>query len=465
MERQVVDAARWPGVARRPAMTGPRADLARRAFARACERRGVGVSGGASAAADAAGPAGPRDAHDDGAPDAPAPGPSLRVLDPTAYARIAESDWLGFGEAFLAGEWDADDLVAVLAALLGGRLDVGVEGSIGRGLRRLTRTRPRPRPAAVGGGTLPASLVALYAGESLDLGSAIFATGPATTAKQEIPSYVPGAGRRGEPSAFRVDVTRYDAPRGPERADLPDAQDRRVRRLLRTAGIRAGSRVIEWPASGGGVALAAAAAGADASVLALADDHAASIQRRARAAGLGELVRVLRADEPAPGPREFRHDYDAIICVEALETLGPGGMRRWLRSADRVLARGGSVVVQIAVATEAFDDDAGDALDLMRSYIWPGLRYPTLDEIRRTVDRDTGLRIVGQSHFGGHWAETLRLWRETFEARSREAAGLGYDQVHRRLWDYQFALREALARTGRLDMVQLELIPAPRRRR
>ncbi|WP_448850711.1 class I SAM-dependent methyltransferase [Corynebacterium sp. 335C] len=427
-------------------MSGPRTDLARRAFARACERRGVVLGGG------------------DGGDGAGGGAPLLRVHDATAYARIAESDWLGLGEAYLAGEWDSPDLPAVLGGLLGGGLDVGVEGSIGRGLRRLTRTRPKPRHAGAGG-ALPASLIALYAGEGLEDGSAIFATGPATTAKQEIPSHVPGAGRRGEPAAFLVDVTRYDDPRGPERADLPDAQDRRNRRLLRTAGVRPGGRVIEWPASGGGVALAAAAAGADASVLALADDHAAAIQRRARAEGLGEAVRILRSDDPAPGPREFRHDYDAVICVEGVEALGADGLRRWLRSADRVLARGGSVVLQVAVAAEPFDDDAGDALDLLRSYVWPALRYPTLDEIRRIVDRDTGLRIVGESHFGGHWAETLRLWRETFATRSREAAGLGYDQVYRRLWDYQLGLREALARTGRLDMVQLEMMPVPRRSR
>ena len=180
---------------------------------------------------------------------------------------------------------------------------------------------------------------------------------------------------------------------------------------------------------------------------------------------LSGAVRVLRSDDTMPSPRDFDADYDAIFNVERLETLGPSGMRAWLRRAERVLADRGTIVVQMAVATPLFDDVAGDAVDLLRSYIWPALHYPTMDEIRRVVDRDTGLRIIGETHMAAHAEKTIELWRGLFVANTRQAAGLGYDRVYRRLWEYNLSLQQALLATGRLDVVQLELVAAPRRRR
>ena len=119
----------------------------------------------------------------------------------------------------------------------------------------------------------------------------------------------------------------------------------------------------------------------------------------------------------------------------------------------------------MAVAGDRFDDSAGAALDLVRSYVWPALHYPTMDELRRIVDRDTGLRILSESHLPAHHERTLELWRELFAVHSREAAGLGYDRVYRRLWDFHLALQQALVASGRTDMVQLELMAKPRKRR
>ncbi|WP_295624502.1 class I SAM-dependent methyltransferase [uncultured Corynebacterium sp.] len=441
VERSSIDADRWPGVARIPdgPLLGRRANLARGSFRRACVRHGVDLEGDGSA--------------------------SILVRDPDAmFRRLAEADWVGLGESFLAGEWESETLPSTLSALIDAGLDVGAEGRVGRGLRKLSGRRPEPRSAGPGG-ELPVSLIELYAGSSLAGGSGLFASGARTTSLEEVPNQAPGAGRGGVPARHRIDVTRIDDPEGVARADLPEAQARRVERMLDLARVRAGDRVLEWPSSGGELALRAADRGASADVLAISDDHAETVAARAAEAGLSGPVRVLRADRAIPSPRDFDGDYEAIFNVERLETFGPDGIRRWLRGAERVLADRGTIVVQMAVATDRFDDSAGDALDLVRSYVWPALHYPTIEEFRRIVDRDTGLRIVSESHFGGHWERTLDLWRGLFAARSRQAAGLGYDRVYRRLWDYHLGLQQALAASGRLDMVHVELMARPRSRR
>ena len=50
--------------------------------------------------------------------------------------------------------------------------------------------------------------------------------------------------------------------------------------------------------------------------------------------------------------------------------------------------------------------------------------------------------------FGPHYARTLRLWRERFDAAAGELAALGFDAMFRRMWDLYLAYSEAGFRPG-----------------
>lgn len=439
-DRLAIDAQRWPRIARIPEgkLLGRRAQLSEKSFERLCERYGIALGGES--------------------------GVRMHIADSTFYARVAEGDWLGLGEAFLAGEWSSEELPNLLSLLLDSGLEVGPEGSFARGLRRLTR----PRSLSDGsddGGELPTSLLQLFAGDLIFGGSGLFASGVRTTSREEIPNNGKGAGRSGIPAKWAVDVTYVDAPRNVVRADLPAAQLRCIDHLLDMARVRAGDRVAEWPSAGGEIALRAAERGAGADVITVSDDHTESVMQRASEAGLSGAVRVEQVGRSIPSPREFTSDYEAVINVERLETFGEAGMVRWLRSAERILVERGTIVAQLAIATEKFDEAAHRSVELIRAYVWPQLNFVTMEQFRRIVDRETGLRVAAEEYIPAHYATTLRLQRSVFAGNARVAAGIGYDRVFRRLWDYSLALLEALVESGRLTMVQVELIHAPRRGR
>ena len=63
---------------------------------------------------------------------------------------------------------------------------------------------------------------------------------------------------------------------------------------------------------------------------------------------------------------------------------------------------------------------------------------------------------MGDLGFGLHYAETLRLWRERFEAQP-EVGGLGADETFRRMWTFYLAYSEAGFRARYLDVHQLVL--------
>ena len=159
-----------------------------------------------------------------------------------------------------------------------------------------------------------------------------------------------------------------------------------------------------------------------------------------------------------PSPRDFDADYDAIFNVERLETLGPG--MRVAAPGGRVLADRGTIVVQMAVATPLFDDVAGDAVDLLRSYIWPRCITRRWTRSAASSTATPGCASSAKPTWPPTPKRPSNTWRGLF-VQHAPGRGPGYDRVYRRLWEYNLSLQQALLATSRLDVVQLELVAAP----
>jgi cyclopropane-fatty-acyl-phospholipid synthase len=69
----------------------------------------------------------------------------------------------------------------------------------------------------------------------------------------------------------------------------------------------------------------------------------------------------------------------------------------------------------------------------------------------------TGLDLVGSIEFGKDYSRTLREWRERFNARWGEIAGLGFDPRFRRMWDFYLASCAACFAAGTTDVTQVAL--------
>ncbi|MBC3185586.1 class I SAM-dependent methyltransferase [Corynebacterium sp. zg-331] len=374
--------------------------------------------------------------------------PDLVVEHDELFYRIASSGWLGLAESYMAGEWNAADLHGVLLALLG----IGYKPA-----------RGEVPPRAYDGGALPSELVELSSSDGMSLMGGLFESGVPTTVRRSVPSFVSGAGHGGEPATHFVDITRLAPPVAVERADLGASQAGVVRALLDAAEVRRGSDVLEYPATGGAIALAAAGRGARPSAVTADAACAAAMEERLTLAGVTGMRPVAMTHPVAPGG--VRPGAQAVVSVEYLELLDPGQRADFMASLDHSVRPGGYCAMQTLVATADFSAAAHRSLDVLRAYIWPGLQYPTAQEVHRLSDRASGLRVVGERHFAEHYALALKLQSECFEGHSREAAAAGFDQVFRRLWRYQFALRRALLDLGMIEAVQFTLTHRCRRGR
>jgi len=403
-----VDPQRWPDVATVPS-SATRTHVARALFRRAADRIPLrvrepdGTEYGGGAATD----------------------PVLRLVRPDAYfARLGAGGTIGFGEAYMAGDWTAADLTGVLAAFAG-----NVRRLVPAALQHLRQAVLDRMPAAhdntLTGSRknirahydLSNSLFGLFLDETLTYSSALFAGDPDHSA---------------EP--------------------LADAQRRKIDRLLDAAAVGMGTRVLEIGTGWGELAIRAARRGASVTSITLSTEQAELARERIAAAGVASRVDVRLQDY-----RETTGTYDAVVSVEMIEAVGAKHWPEYFTAIDRRLAPGGRAGLQAIL----MDDDrvraTADTYTWIRKYIFPGGQIASVEAIKATLRRATSMRIADRLHFGRHYAETLRRWRERFEAEDAAVAALGFDEVFRRMWSFYLAYCEAGFRTGYLDVAQFLL--------
>ena len=419
-----IDPQTWPGVAAVPRIRAEsfRAGRAEASFAAAASRAGLTLDGDE---------------------------PDLRVHNDTVFTRIAAAGWVGLLEGYLAGEWEtdtSDGLADVLQKLISANYH--------------PRT-PHIRPVeAAAGGEQPAELIAHYSGDGTSPFQGHFATGVPTTQRNMVKSFARGAGKGSEPARHYVDVTEFGHPLEVDRADLADAQQRSGQMLIDAAHISTGTHLLIHPNCGATVLLEASRRGAAVDCV-VADENTKHLLRdQLVLQGVDESVRVI-----TEGEIEHRFAYDAILSFEHLETLAPSDQKHWLRESDAVLAPSGRIVVQSVLAEDTLSAAAKASLMTLRAYVWPGLSLMTAEQLSKLVDQNTGLRVIAESRAPEHLAASLKLQRSTFETHLRDAAADGFDIVYRRLWRWQLALREALARQGMLNLAQVTMVRRSRRGR
>ncbi|MGW3246842.1 class I SAM-dependent methyltransferase [Streptomyces sp. NPDC001070] len=351
-------------------------------------------------------------------------GPTVEITDPGAFCRrVGTGGLIGFGESYMAGEWDAPDLPAVLTVLAS-----HVTELVPRPLQRLrplwAHRQPTARRNTPDGARdnihahydLSNELFALFLDETLTYSSAVFRGFPALPAQ------------------------------------LPAAQHRKIDRLLDLAGVGDGTRLLEIGTGWGELAVRAARRGAEVVSVTLSEEQRRLATARIAAAGQRDRATVLLRDY-----RQVTGSYDAVVSVEMIEAVGAEYWPVYFTAIDRLLAPGGRVALQAITMPDERMLATRDTHTWIQKYIFPGGLIPSLDAIDRTLEEHTALRVTSCDGFGPHYAETLRLWRERFTERAAEVEALGFDETFRRMWTLYLAYSEAGFRSGYLDVCQLLL--------
>ncbi len=332
---------------------------------------------------------------------------SVRVHDDRVFVRMLARGELGAGEAYVAGEWDTDELVTVLRRFLRATSARGFESPL-TALGRLPAWLRHRRAANSRTGS-ERNIHAHY-----DLGNDFY-------------------------RLFLDDSLAYScALWGHGVTTLAGAQRAKLDRLADLLDLRPGMRVLEIGGGWGGLAMhLARTRGVDVTAVTVSRQQLAEARVRVADAGLAARVHVEYADY-----RGLRGTFDRVVSCEMLEAVGHDYLPLYFAQLGRALVPGGRAVVQ----TITMPDDRYEAyrrsVDWMQTYIFPGVCIPSLAAILSALP-GSALSLTSADDIGPHYAPTLRAWRDAFEARLPAVRALGYDEPFIRTWRLYLAFSEA----------------------
>jgi cyclopropane-fatty-acyl-phospholipid synthase len=353
--------------------------------------------------------------------DSGAPGPQaeLVIKDYNFARRLLASGELGFGEAYLQGEWESPSLETlielmsvnrkVIDEVMPGRFTQRMLQLLGHALNRNTRSGARQNIRA-----------------HYDLGNAFYESWLDQTMTYSSAVFAPGDN------------------------DLAAAQARKYRLLAERAGVRPGENVLEIGCGWGGFAeFAARELGCKVTGLTISKEQFDFARERMRKAGLADRVTIALRDY-----RDERGIFDRIVSIEMFEAVGESFWPGFFRQMRERLRPGGTAGLQVITIAEWLWPSYRREVDFIRRYIFPGGMLPTAT-IMRNLGEKYGVPMLNEWAFRQDYAATLAQWRERFLAAWPKLKPLGFDERFRRMWEYYLSYCEGGFRGGSIEVRQM----------
>jgi cyclopropane-fatty-acyl-phospholipid synthase len=355
------------------------------------------------------------------------PAAHAAVNDWRAFSRALRSGDIGFAEAFIDGDWDTQDLPALMRLLVANRdeLERVVYGSWwGKLLHRVRHALNR--------NTRSGSARNIHA--HYDLGNAFYALWLDPTMNYSS-------------AWFEGDFQR----------PLAIAQQAKMRRALREAGVVEGSRVLEIGCGWGAIAeMAAREFGAQLTGITLSREQLDWGLRRLLAARVSQRSELHLQDYRDLPAKHAGQPFDAIVSIEMFEAVGHEYWDDYFRTLRDCLTPGGRACIQSITIRDDLFDRYLHSTDFIQQYIFPGGLLPSVQRFEALAQR-FGFTVERKLAFGRDYAETLRRWRAAFLQHEREVLAQGFDARFIRIWHFYLAYCEAAFDAGNTDVVQFTL--------
>ena len=354
---------------------------------------------------------------------APGPVAVVRVLDPRGWGRVALRGTVGFGEAYIAGDFEADDLVALVRLMI---QNAGVMDHAERGLARLSgplhRLRHRLRDNTLRGSR--ANIAAHY-----DLGNDFYALWLDPT--------------------LSYSCAIFERPE----ATLEEASLAKIARTCAKLRLEPRHHLLEIGTGWGALAIHAARVhGCRVTTTTISRAQHEVALARVREAGLEDRVTCLLRDY-----RELTGTYDRLVSVEMVEAVGAARLPAFFRALERRLAPDGLALLQAITIREQAWARSLREVDFVKRWVFPGSDLLSLQAISAALAGQTSMSLIHLEDLTPHYARTLAAWRERFLARLDAVRALGYGPRFVRLWDFYLAYCQAGFAEGYVRDVQVLL--------
>ncbi len=355
------------------------------------------------------------------------PGPQafVQIHDYRFVQRALEGGDVGFGEAYMDGDWSTPDLTAVLEFFsenfeAAGKLAVG--GWVVRWMNMVRHLFNRNSKDGA-----QRNIMAHY-----DLGNDFY--------------------REWLDPSMTYSSALFQNPN----MSLEQGQHAKYAAICDQIGAREGSNILEIGCGWGGFAEHAAKyRGANVTCLTISPSQRDWALERMQAEGLSEKVDIKLQDY-----RDHEGQYDGVASIEMFEAVGEAYWAKYFAKLADVMKSGGKAALQIITIADDLFPKYRKRADFIQRYIFPGGMLPSDAALQQQFDK-AGLTRTDTHFFGQDYARTLKEWSKAFNEKwDNIIAPQGFDDAFRRMWNFYLSYCEAGFRNGRINVGHFALAKA-----
>ena len=315
---------------------------------------------------------------------------------------------MGVGESFVRGDWNSDNLVALLRLFVRNLDSLALESPVTRWMRTPDRLRHLSRPNHRRGSRrnirahydLGNDFYGLFLGESRVYSCAYFA-----------------------------------APND----SLEVAQHRKIDRVCEGLDLQPTDHLLEIGCGWGEFAIRAVQRhGCRVTGITVSKEQADLARQRVRAAGLDHRIDIRLCDY-----RDVSGTFDKIASIEMIEGVGEQYLDAFFSCCRRRLRQGGKLAIQTIHMPEERFASYRRSVDWTQTYIFPGSLIPSLSTVLGAAARGGRFRLASADEIGPHYEDTLRHWRQRLNDNRRRVFDLGFGRSFWRTWQLYLSFSEA----------------------
>jgi len=232
---------------------------------------------------------------------------------------------------------------------------------------------------------------------------------------------------------------------------LEEAQLAKYERLCRQLHLKPTDHVLEIGSGWGGNAIYMAKTyGCRVTSLTISEEQHKMAVERVAAEGLSDRVSILIKDY-----REMEGTFDKIVSVEMLEAVGFNFMDVYFNKCHDLLKKSGILALQVITSPDSRFEGLKKGVDWIQKHIFPGSLLPSVAAINGSVNRTGDMTMVDLKDLGLDYARTLKLWFESFNASLPKVKSLGFDDTFIRKWNYYLCYCEAAFLMRNINVMQI----------
>jgi cyclopropane-fatty-acyl-phospholipid synthase len=334
----------------------------------------------------------------------------IRVNDGRFFQRVLRDGTLGFGESYMEGWWDCDDLEELcyraIRSNIHSRFRPNLRAIVEVSLSLLLNLQTKSRARVVG--------LRHY-----DLGNDFF-------------------------GAMLDPAMQYSCGYFHGTTDLATAQELKMELICRKLGLSPGMRLLDIGCGWGGLARHAASHhGCEVVGITISAEQ----QRHAEHVCADLPVEIRLQDY-----REIEGEYDRIVSVGMFEHVGPKNHRLFMKLARRHLRPSGLFLLHTITANEI----RRTCDRWISKYIFANSLLPTASQVLQASE---GIFVTEDLHnLGQYYVPTLRAWEAGF-MKSREEFRIRYGEEFVRMWRLYLLSCSGAFRARSLQVFQFLLSP------